>query len=150
MFTLAILAIHRDSRIKERKHIKYYQIHKSAESHRADIENAYEYWTEETGIQFVEGYKPFRTVVISGSRKSYSSKIEIVGIYLYHKEIIIFDQSNFYDIVLHEIGHSIGIRHNDNIFDIMYPTTRSFNMITPTSILDLEKAMNKRYYLLFY
>ena len=126
MFLLVNLAIHRDSRLEERKHIKYYSIHKSAEAHRADIKLAYQYWSEETGIKFVEGFKPFRTVLIIGSNRTNSPKKRTIGIYVpNNKHIFVFDQSNFYDIVLHEIGHSIGLLHNDNQFDIMYPTSAS-------------------------
>jgi len=147
---LVNLAIHRDSRLEERKHTKYFQIDKSAEAHRADIEKAYAYWGRETGIKFIERYKPFRTVVISGSTKAHSPEKSVVGRYhIRNKKITIFKQSDFYNIVLHEIGHSIGIPHNDNYYDVMYPTT-GLNKITPSSLLDLKKAMHKRYYLIFY
>ncbi len=125
-------------------------IHKSAESHRADIEKAYAAWSKKTDIKFIEGYKPYRTVVIIGSKKAYAPRERVVGLYFINKRIVIFDQSNFYNIVLHEIGHSIGLPHNKDYFDIMYPTTDGLNLITPTSLLDLIKVMNERDYLFFY
>ena len=147
---LTILVIYRDCKLEERKNIKYYTIHESAEAHRADIKDAYKYWNKMTGIKFIEKYKPFRTVEIFGSEQKFSPRKRTIGVYRPNKTIVIYDQSRFYNIVLHEIGHSIGINHNKNHYDIMYPTIGHLLFITPTSLKDLEKAMKKKNYLLFY
>ena len=150
IFILINLSIHRDSKLEERKQTKYFTIHKSAEAHRADIEKAHRYWTEKTGIKFVEKYRPFNTVKIFGSQKKYTSSKGIVGVYIINKYIIIYDQSDFYDIVLHEIGHSIGLEHNDNMYDVMYPTTENLGEITETSLQELKEIQQKKNYILFY
>ena len=149
---LAIAVIDRDSRLEERKHIKYFTINKSAEPYREKILTAYKYWSAKTGIKFIEQFKPFRTVVIYYTKKTDSIKNKkIVGFYLEsRKYICVFNQQDFYGIVLHEIGHSLGIKHNNNILDIMYPTTDNFDIITKTSLKDLKEAMQKKDYLLFF
>ncbi len=149
---LAIAVIDRDSRLEERKQIKYFTIDKSAEPYRKQILTAYEYWSRETGIKFIEQYKPFRTVVIYSTKKPDSLKnTKTVGFYLEgRKYIYVFNQNDFYGIVLHEIGHSIGIEHNNNILDVMYPTTNNYDLITKTCLKDLKKAMQKKDYLLFF
>ena len=148
--TLTCAAIYRDSRLEERMHIKYFNIHESAEPHRKKIEKAYAYWSKRTGIKFIEQYKPFRTVIILASQKSESPKKNTVGLYIITKHIIVYDTDDFYGIVLHEIGHSIGLAHNNNILDTMYPTTDNYDLITITTLNNLKKAMQKKDYLLFF
>lgn len=150
IFILINLALHRDSKLEERKQTKYFTIHKSAEAHRADIEKAHRYWTKETGIKFIEKYRPFNTVKIFTSKRELASSESTVGVYMINKYIIIYDQSDFYAIVLHEIGHSIGLEHNEDVNDIMYPTTESLAEITETSLQELKEIQQKKNYILFY
>lgn len=150
IFILINLAIHRDSKLEERKHTKYFTIHKSAEAHRADIEKAHKYWTEKTGIKFIEKYKPFKTVKIFASKIKDTSQEITVGIYIINKHIIIYDQLNFYAIILHEIGHSIGLEHNNNKNDVMYPTTESIGELTETCLQELKEIQQQKNYILFY
>jgi hypothetical protein len=145
-------SVYRDSRIDERKNIKYYVIDPSAEPYRTDIESAYDEWTKETGIVFIEGYKPYRTVTIYAQTSLDSPEPEIIGLYYWlEKNLYVYTQGDrFYPVFLHEAGHSIGLLHNNDLFDIMYPYNMSFQNISSTCLHDLKKAKNQSKYLLFY
>jgi hypothetical protein len=155
LFVLALLLlsalIHRENNEHERKHVKYYTIHESAEPYRDEIKEAYAEWTERTGIIFKEDYKLYRTVTIYALSMKDSPEERTIGLYyLWQKDLYVFDTSEFYNIFLHEAGHSIGIMHNDDYKDIMYPYSWGFQEITDTCLHDLEEAMSESNYLLFF
>jgi len=139
----------------ERKHTKYYQLDASAEPYRELIEDAYGKWTEHTGIRFIDGYKPYRTVNIHFEsldvHHNKNLKSSTVGVYYTAtKDLYIFQVDNFDEIFLHEVGHSIGLDHYDDVCDIMYPTMLGGHKITKTSLENLKIELHKNDYLLFY
>lgn len=150
-FLMLTTVLYRDSKIEQRMNTKHFLIDESAEPFRADIEKAHAYWEERAGVEFIEVYKPFRTVVIYCDQMKNSIDKDTVGAYWMHdKHICIFNKDNFYLIVLHEIGHSLGIPHNDDINDIMYPRTNNLGIISTTCLKQLEQEREKNDYLLFY
>lgn len=157
IFTVIILCLftHRENSIHERKHVKYYQIDESAEPYREQIIEAYKEWNRRTGIVFIEGYKPYRTVTIYyeplSQHKNKQLNFSTVGVYYFVvKKLYVFDEGSFDEIFLHESGHSIGLGHYDDVHDIMYPTMLGGHSVTETSLSNLRIEMSKSDYLLFY
>ncbi|MBR5304725.1 MAG: matrixin family metalloprotease [Candidatus Gastranaerophilales bacterium] len=144
------------------KNIKVY-IEKSSKSHI--LENAFKIWDKalrnDMNFVFVSNQEE-ADICIDYTEKlngnavgvTYPKYVKIQGkIYLYKSKILIakkdsigFIQSDakLLKVVLHEIGHAIGIiGHSNSINDIMYPTTASTKNTSP-SLRDVD-TVNKLY-----
>ena len=150
---LACLYTYRKSSEEDMKNLKYYQLDTSAEPFRIEIILAFDEWTKHTGIQFKEMYVPYRTIRIYRDSLENHPYLKDGTVGVYHidtKKLYVFRDYLFEDIFLHEVGHAIGISHNTDIKDVMYPSMESEHNITKTSLQSLLISRENGNYLLFY